>query len=267
MPINRGRINKFQRASDSPILNPGISYSDNYTDQKNTSIRRHEYSTILPFLSGSSKSPGSYGFLELLKFKRSFGGVTNGEPTATASNNYQTPEVMNGSRIVNYNAEITLKMALSQLGSVSGAYLDVYEVCLSYFDAFLWNSIQPTACPVTFDSTTTVPADIRGEVASKTPTTTLIADNTIKNFTFIQHYMKKKGTVYLEGSLDNPASQVNITIDYIPPKVRRSNMGMYWALYFQNDANKNNSQAITVDASAEISFDEIPSDLKIPYLN
>ena len=85
-------------------------------------IRRHE--VIFPIAGMDPIALGEYATTILCKFKRSFDASADGLPTATASNNFETATVMNGSKITKFTA----KVKISNQGSSAGVYLDVYSV-------------------------------------------------------------------------------------------------------------------------------------------
>lgn len=203
-----------------------------------------------------------YFIAELLTFARSAAGGTDDVPLApTSGSNFQSQDVFNGGKIVNFQATIRIK---NKAGI--GGYLDVYEVATSFFDVHLWNAFATASCPVTFDSTTVGPADLRGRITLKTATTTLIQDNAINNSKFIQHYIRKVGTIFIASEEAN-GSEVTINLNRVPPKCRRSQTGMFWGLFFVNPSVKNGGESLTLSASIDESFDEIPTDNRLPFLD
>ncbi len=224
-----------------------------------TGTVRHQFNKVAGGVPGVLP-PSLYFYHELVKFYRSAGPGDDEPLTPANSNNSAGGAVFNGSRISNYKSTIRVK----NLGAIP-AYLDVYELQLSFFDALLFNTIQTASCPITFDSTTVGPPDVRGAVAPKAPSATLIVDNTVKDFKFIQHYMKKKGTIFVPAT-DGANSEVTINIDRVPAKCRRSQTGMFWGLFFVNEANKNAGNTLALGSTQETSFDEIPSSNRLPYL-
>lgn len=228
---------------------------------RQSGLRRHQFTSggLNGFLVMAA---GAYGQVELLTFRRTFSGAADDvEPTPTASNNFQTTQVMNGSYISRYRAVINIENS----DNTKGTYLDVYEVQVSFWDVFLWNSIFPTQCPYTFDNTGVGPPDTRGFVAPKAITSTLIVENTIKNHKFLQHFIKHRGTIYI-GALGQDNNKAQVVIDRVPPKVRRSNNGMHWGLLFHNNSDKNGALGANFVATCEYDFDEIPSSDRIEYL-
>jgi len=95
----------------------------------------------------------------------------------------------------------------------------------------------------------------------------LITENTIKNYKFLQHYIKKRGTVFVTNEDGGNGGEVTININRVPPKCRRSQTGMYWGLFFHNNSDKNGSETLNLDATIEESFEEIPSDNRLPYID
>lgn len=220
---------------------------------------RHQYAQAITGFA--SMLPGVYSALTIARFVRNDGVTDDTPPSATASNNLQSNKVMNGSRIQNAKVSINMKSS-----SASTAFdIDVYEVATSFYDVLVWNTIIPTSCPLTYDSTTTGPPNKQGEVSAKTPTATLITRNNFANYRILQHYMRRLGTVHFTAS-DGGDNTAVLTLTRIPPKVRRSNQGMYWGLFFVNDSDANNAGTFTGVATAEISFDEIRSDNYLPFI-
>lgn len=249
--------------SRSSIRASSSNQSRGLRNQSNFSVnsgkRRHQFTT-----AGSPATAvlaNQYFYMPLAQFRRTFGASDDNPPTPTASNNFQTESVMNGSRIENYQAKITIK----NTSASTGIYLDIYEIAVSFYDVLVWNTIIPTSCPLTFDSTTVGPPDLRGQVDEKAVSATLITDGNFKNYKTVQRYMRKIGTIYLSPS-DGNQSQHEVLVNRVPPKCRRSQNGMYWGLFFHNDTTKNNAATFAGVASAEISFDEVPSDNRIQWI-
>lgn len=196
----------------------------------------------------------------LLQFQRTFDvGVTNDvPPTATASNNYQSIKVFNGSKVSNFQAVFRLV----NTGASLPANLDVYTIALSFYDALVWNTVLSANCPVTFN-TTGGAGDNRGFVDWKTMTATIITDNQYKSFRFIQHFMKKLGTITIGNS--DTDNEVVFTLNRVPGKCVRSQTGMFYGIVFHNEASKNNGQTVNINPFMELSFVETPSENRLPY--
>jgi hypothetical protein len=219
-----------------------------------TGIRRHEFTANV----GGSLAAGAYHEIPLLRFIRSAqSGVDDVEPTATAGNNFQNPDVMNGSRVSNFQAKIIFNNQDSTASTITHSHLfDVYEIQTSFFDAHVWNNFASSLCPIDFDTSSTD----EGEVDFKATPITL-TDNNQKNSKFSQHYMRRIGR------LEVPTGQrVIMNINRVPPKVRRSNFGMFWGLVVHNSSIVNDSDTLNVDITKEQSFTEIPSSERPPWL-
>lgn len=247
------------RRSASGNQSLGFLKSSNYKSEQ-TGIRRHSVSASM-IGTPSTLLPGEYFYQNLLKFRRAFGASDDSDPTATASNNFQTTEMMNGSKARNY----TCKIKVANTNASDVCYLDVYAIALSYYDALVWDTIRTANCPVSFDTTTVGPPDLRGRVQNKAITATQILDNDIRNFKFQQHYIKKIGTLVLHPE-DSGRNQQELIINRIPAKCRRSQTGMQWAIYFHNDSIKNNARTVNIESSFEVDFEEIPSNNRLPYI-
>lgn len=260
MPFNR-KSSLFTRGAST--VSRGYNRPINQSRHSlGTAIRRHEYLAGQPdavpagWGTGTLAS-GEYFATKICAFHRSFGAGTDDEPTATAGNNFQTPDVMNGSKIINLNSTITLK---NQAAS-NPATLTVYEMALSYYDATVWQTLQPSTSIV---SQTTGAANA-GEVALSAVNATDMLENNQKNSKFAQHYIRPIGTITL-GNTDNASSTAVMNVNVIPPKCRRSNAGMMFAYVFVNDPDKNNSGTVNLEYSFENNFDEIPSSNRLPWL-
>lgn len=253
----------FMRRAGGASGGPSQRGLKSYVSQQSGS-RRHQYTSALSTVN--TIAAGSYGVVNLLRFQRTFDSATGDDipPTATASNNYQSPDVFNGSRISNYSAKLQIK----NTSSSKAFTLDVFEVSLSFYDALVWNTVLTSNCPVQFDTTapTDPPYDLRGRVTTKTPAIGLVSNNAFNNFKIIQHYMKYRGPITLGASDGSPTPQVEININRVPRKNRRSNMGNYWGLIILNDSDKNGAGIFSGEATLTASFDELPSDNRLPYV-
>ena len=67
-------------------------------------------------------------------------------------------------------------------------------------------------------------------------------------------------------SEDASGSVQKFRITRVPLKCRRSQTGMFWGLFFVNDSEKNLSNTLALDSFMEVSFNEHPSDNRLPYL-
>lgn len=231
----------------------------NYVSEQ-SGARRHEVRNTLVG-SGGTLLAGTYQYTTLCEFKRSFGGVTDGEPSPTASNNYQSVQVMNGSRISNYTAMLTCKNVSSSLPAI----LDVYIIALSFYDGLVWDQVISGSCPITYDNSTVSPADLRGEINWKTPTATLVTKNNYNSYKTVQHFMKYIGQIQLSAT-DGGKNQVTIPLPNLPRKCRRSNSGMFYGLILHNDSNINEGASLDVVSNVDIKFLETPSENRIPYV-
>lgn len=245
--------------SGSNVGRSNYSRSKGYVSES-SGLRRHEITSVLQG-TPAAILPNEYIFTYLLQFKRAFGAADDSEPTATASNNYQTWAVMNGSKVGNFTAKIDI----ANQSASQPAYLDVYTVAVSFYDVLVWNTILPTQCPFTFDSTTTGPPNLQGAVSAKAVSATLITENGYKNYKIVQHYMKKVGTIYMSPS-DGGKSNAQIVIDRVPAKCKRSQTGMLFAVILHNPTTKNNAATLNVDATLDLSFNEYPSSNRLPFI-
>ncbi len=215
---------------------------------------RHQF--VSGAVGGPLIAPSEYAYFTLCRFRRSFTGVADTPATPTQSNNYQTPDVMNGSRITRFKAVINVENIGAQ-----GIYLDIYEVTASFWDVYLWNALFVGSCPLIFQTA----AINAGEVFGKVIAPTLILENQIKGFKFLQHHIRKKGTIYV-GPTGQDNSKAALTMSKIPAKCRRANSGMWWGMFLTNDSIKNAAGTANLTLSCEYDFLEQPSENRIPYL-
>lgn len=222
----------------------------NYGSLQTTTNRHQVQGVVSEF---ASMTAGLYAPLQLLAFRRN-----NGSPLSpTASNNYQTSQVYNGGYIKNFKCDIYAK----SLSSTVTFKIDVYAVALSFYDALVWDTVITTSCPVSFS----VAAGFEGDVSAKTPSATLIAPNSINNYKFVQHYIKKIGSMILSPT-DGGETTATMQITNVPPKCRRANLGMFYGLFFHNNSDTNAAATFTGTMEYQLSFDEIPSENVMPYL-
>ncbi len=230
-----------------------------YVYNQSTS-KRHDYEQQV---HNGTLNGGQYIFLEMLKFKRSFNpAAQDEEDTPTDANNYQTASVMNGSKIVDYQTRIRIiNRELTNAAQIKSFFLDVYQIALSFWDAKIWQDIDVSTPQTALVSQNTSAASFEaGEVDERTPHPVL-SPNTVKNFRFHQRYMQKLGTVEIPSQGSN-----TISINRVPAKCRRANNGMYWALVFHNADSLNGANQIDLTMTQDVSFKEIPSERRLPYV-
>lgn len=253
--ISRTRVSG---QSGSPGTGPSISSFRQNTIPSGT-IRRHQFranATYNTTPGGPTITQQEYAYVELLRFRRTFGGTADVEPTPTAgTNNYGTTDVMNGSRIGKYNCRITLE---NTTGS-DPVYLDVYMAALSFFDAHDWDAIYGAACPVA--QNITYGSINGGQVTPDNPGVGKVDAQTIRESQFVQHYMKNLGMITVPSGADNGGT-AEININIVPPKCRRIQTGTWWGIFFANDALRNQGN-VECRIIADYNFDEIPSNNRI----
>ena len=248
-------------ASISPVSGSVKNSGRDYLSEQSGS-RRHSLSTSTSDVGTGALLTGEYFGFTLCRFKRTFApGVTDDvEPTPTTSNNYQSKDVMNGSRI----SQLSAKFRIVNTGTSTPANLDVYMVAVSFYDVLVWNTVFSALCPFTFNTTGGV-GDNRGFIDYKAMTATLVTDNEWKNYKFIQHYLKKLGTLSI-GNADSGKNEVEMTINQIPPQCRRSQTGMFYGILFHNEASKNASATVNVNPFLDLKFLETPTTNRLPYI-
>lgn len=231
--------------------------ADNYSLNQ-TGGRRHEF--IVTPVRGNPLvwEPEALVAVALGQMQRAF-NTADEPPTPTAGNNYQAISVMNGSTIGNYKA----KIRLSNNSGSTGAYIDVYTIELSFYEALIWDTVNAGGLAMCdFDQVT---ADRQGEVSFKNPLPAFSA-NLYKNFKFTHHYMKHRGTIFLTTEDGGGTAQGEINFNIVPGKVRRMQTGAFWGVILHNDSVKNNSDTIDVTVSTEFSFMEYPTENRLPYI-
>ena len=258
MPFNRRSPRRGSRyAGSNALMNVrgGIGLSgDNYKSNQ-TAIRRHEFTNKMP--SVASIALGDYGTLVLCRNKRSFGAGADDPPTATASNNYQSPSVFNGSAIRGFQASIKL----SNQGSGNTKYLDVYSITCSFADGLYNDAIYNSDSLVEFDNGADVSS--QGECTLKATHITF-TENSYKNFKGTQRIVKHLGTLTMT-SEDGGNPTTEFVIRGLPAKCRRSQTGMFYGLIFHYSSTKNTDATAEFETSADIKFNEIPAENRIPY--
>lgn len=244
----RNRTRQHSRTRARGFTSPSNQYKlKNYANQQTTTLRHQTQSVNTEF---ASIAAGSYATYHIARLFRA--GVA-----ATASNNVQSNKVNNGSTIGNLKLNIYAK----SLSSSTTFKIDVYSVALSFYDALIWDTVQPTYCPVTFSTV----GGAEGNVTFDTPSATVIVPNAINNFTFLQHYIKRVGSLILTPT-DGADSVATLQLTKFPAKVRRSQTGMFYGLIFHNDSDTNGAGTFTGIMNCDLSFDEYPSDSGMPYL-
>lgn len=255
---NHNRNTRRVRPNSSLPGQPNFSY-------RGTGTRRHEWASSIA--NTSSLAVGDYFLSQHVRFVRTFGSgsppAADVEPTPTVGNNFQTPSVMNGSKIVNFRKRIKIKNNQTTTVSTSTqktVTLQVYEMAFSFWDAYLFDQWGTNAgLPddiVDFLSSTNEEGEV--PVNNTHPTLTI---NLIKNSRFLQRYLRHVGQIVMA-----PGEEVELLLNRVPPKCRRSNFGMFWAHLFLNDSTLNAGEAIAITANEETSFEEIPSDERQGWL-
>ena len=102
----RGGRSGSRYAGSSALMNVrgGIGNSGDNYKLSGSGIRRHE---IIAKIAGlDTIALGDYAIVHLTHMNRTFGVGEDEPPTANASNNFQTASVMNGSKIVSFQADV-----------------------------------------------------------------------------------------------------------------------------------------------------------------
>ncbi len=224
----------------------------NYVSQE-SGTRRHELTV------STNTSPialGDYVTQELCRFKRSFDAGVDDPPTPTASNNYQSTSVFNGSKILNYEC----KVKINNVSSGNGFYIDVYIVTASFADAVWHETILDTLAVYAMQ---TVTPNQQGDTVF-VDSHPIFTENQYKNSKTMQRTIKFLGTVYVS-SEDGGSPASEFVLRGLPPQVRRSQTGMFYGLFFHYSADKNTGATADIEISSEIKFKEVPSDNRLPF--
>lgn len=252
----------FQRRTSRNTLTNPASYSNigklppSYGGLQTGKLRHENNFDVPVFGDPGALALDTYFMVENARFIRTSTASPDEPITPSVSNNLGTSQVMNGSSISNFKNNIRL---VNQ-DTNDTTTLDIYSIALSWYDALVWNDILPDSCPVSFD-----PAGVgAGQVTIKGTFVPDLSPQDWNNFKFIQHYMQHLGTVTI-GNADND-NIVEFTQTRIPPKVRRSQTGMYWATLFTYSSLKNTAAVANLDFSQEIKYDEHPSEQRLPFI-
>lgn len=253
MPRIPGGSRGYAAAPGGGTISPGSPTDLQRFQNPTSSVRRHQFHVGATYPgAGTTITQQIYAYINLLSFERTFGAGADTPDTPIANtSNYPTAKVFNGSRIGNYSASIQLRNETPN----TPVYLDVYMVALSFFDALVWNTVYAAACPVA-SGNFALGSIQGGEVTQKAPAVGLVDYQTINDSTFLQRFIKPMGTITVPPIDSGGVAQVNLS--RVPGKCRRSQTGMFWAIYFANDALKNQGDK-AVRIVADIDFDEIPS--------
>ncbi len=224
--------------------------------KESSAVRRHE---VIASFGLDAITLGDYATLDLCRFRRTFGAGIDDEPSPTASNNFQTADVMNGSKIDQFEA--TIKLA-SKSGSTA-QYFDVYAFEYSFSDALWLETLYNVHTPTEFNHLGGAP-NVQGQVNFKAVHVTF-SQNNFKNFKGMQRHIKHLGTVYLSTN-DGGSTSAEFTIRGLPAKCRRSQTGMFYGLIFHLSTEKNSIANASVTESVEIKFRETPSSNRLPFV-
>ncbi len=254
MVVSRGRRNRYSAPTSLSITGSVGQSGRDYVSEQSGS-RRHD------FISQPVTSPitlGDYTVANLVKMQRTFTAADDTPDTPTASNNYETHSVMNGSKIVNFRSTFRI----NSVQSGDGIYLDVYSVTTSFADALYLNALFPSTSPVEFEEADVTPSH-GGEVQFKAahPAWT---ENIYKDRKTLQRYIKHLGTIFVT-SEDGGSPSAEFTVNGLPANVRRSQTGMFYGIFFHYSASKNSAATGDVEISQDTSFKEIPADNRLPF--
>jgi len=254
MPRYTNRGTRYTTSNPNQNVRGGMSDKlRNYVSQQ-SGARRHQ---VVGQLHSGALPLGDYVSAVQLKFKRSFdAGNPDVAPTATASNNYQSSSVFNGSQI--RNAKWNYK--INSQSSGDGIYLDVYTLTYSFGESLYQDAVYKTLCPVEFGET----LNIEGEVTFKSPDITW-TENNFKNYKGLQRHIKKIGTIFVS-SEDGGTPSAEFNIVGAPAKCVRSQTGMFYGILFHYSADKNTQATGSFEIIQEFSFDEVPSDNRVPFV-
>ncbi len=249
--LSRNRSSGFQARS----LGRRTSTTDyrRTTGAPTTFNRRHEFTSD----HGTMTTSGEYETIIFAKYKRDF-TLPDDDPTPTASNNYQTPNIQQGGMVNSFQARVMMRHV-----ALNPAFYDIYEVVCSFYDSLITDTIKDVLCPI--QMTTDMPGslDNRGEVTFKSPHITF-TDNNLKNSQLLQHIIHHRIRVPF-GQKDATATPTTLEFNRIPAKCRRSQIGMFYGLIIHNPSDLNGSATPNLQISSEIAFNESPTTQKMPW--
>lgn len=248
----------YPRVKGTNLIERSASKRDNYKSLQ-TAQRRHDYLAGNPNVGAPAALLGlDYFGVTIARFRRSFGAGTDDLPTPTSGNNYQTPDVMNGSEI----RDLQAKIRISNKSTTDPAILTVYKVAWSFYDGYV--QLLPAGTEALGFTTGGTP-NAAGQVDWATLTSGAMNENTILNSKFLQHFYQKLGDITL-GQEGTGKETVEININGIPSKCKRSQTGMFFGYIFANDSDKNEGRTLALDYSFLNHFIEIPSENRLPWL-
>ena len=108
------------------------------------------------------------------------------EPTATASNNFVSSSVMNGSYVQNHQTSVKIQNEGSQ-----PHYFNIYTVAFSFADVLYASALFPSEFPYQMETT----GNDAGIVTPTTVTAVGFSDTNWRNFKTLQKYIRKVGTI------------------------------------------------------------------------
>lgn len=253
MPRYAGYNRTYEQGSN--LTQRASRKRDNYKSLQ-TAQRRHDYIAGAPNIGTPlTLAAEDYLGLTLIRFRRSFGAGADDPPTATSGNNFQTPDVFNGSEIRDLDAMVRL----TNKSNADPITLTIYKFALSFYDTYVANLYA--SFPLQWNATATD----EGEVFWKAIIASALGHNTIDNSKFRQHFAQRVGevTLGLEGS---GKETVELNWRGAPPKCKRSQTGMHYGYALVNDSDKNEGRTVSMDYSFRNHFIEIPSNNRLPYL-
>lgn len=237
-----------------------------YTGAYQATKRRHQFLDAVPTVEPATSTalnnigPNEYWIQRCFRMRRTFDATNpDVEPTPTASNNFNSSSVMNGSTIDDFD----MLMRFKNTSATVSPTIDVFKICLSFYDAYIWNGLAPSNCPLTF-TTSTGPPDNTGMVTEKTPTSSIISQTVIDNFKFHQHYLQKVAEITIGNTDTDNVSEFRVR--GVPAKVKRMQTGAYYAYLFYNSSNKNAGSTFNLEYSCQYNFTETPSGIRPPYV-
>lgn len=230
------------------------------------SVWRHQNVRAAPNTgSANALTTNNYFASNMLSTVMSFNATTPDtppidEPTFNpVSNVILGSNIFNGSRVEDgsYSKIIRLKN-----NDAVTRYLDLYQVTLSFLETTDWVTIMGAGQVPIGQQITGINA---GDIVADAPTSGVIDAVNYKNFLTHQHYMQKIGTIELGAAA---SGENTVTLEYtdVPAKCKYGNYGMVWRLFFHNDFNKNGVTTLNISYNDELSFNEIPSDYRIPFI-
>ena len=172
-------IGRPRSGASSRLQQFNTNRSGNNFKSEGTGIRRHNFQANIASGNMAIDSGNWLGINGVL-FKRTFDTGPDDDPVPTASNNYDTPNVMNGSNVYNFQSSIKIQNEGAQ-----PHYFNIYQVSLSFGDTEYTRSVYTTKFPYTMQPSGSLDS---GRVTHTTPEDNIFTDSVWRSFVGLQRH-------------------------------------------------------------------------------